>query len=62
LCFNGQKEADISVWGEPFMAEYTFEDGGVKKSVPRYLIHVKSGSELSYRLNDLFKKYRYKEK
>ncbi|GBE17789.1 hypothetical protein BMS3Abin16_00377 [archaeon BMS3Abin16] len=55
-----QKEADIAVWGEPFMAEYMTHEGGLKKSVPRYLIHVKSDSELIYRLKDIFDKYRHK--
>lgn len=57
---GGQKEADISVWGEPFMAEYMSHGGEAKKSVPRYLIHVKSSSELIYRLKDIFDRYRHK--
>jgi hypothetical protein len=58
---EGRKEADISVWGEPFMAEYTAKDSDVKKSVPRYLIHVKRDSELIYRLTDIFNRYRHKK-
>ncbi|MEE9568426.1 MAG: hypothetical protein V3W37_03490, partial [Candidatus Binatia bacterium] len=54
------KEADISVWGEPFMAEYPIGETNVTKSVPRYLLHVKSDSELIYRLKDIFKKYSLK--
>jgi len=57
---DGQKEADISVWGEPFMAEYMSHGGATKKSVPRYLIHVKGDSELIYRLKDIFDRYRHK--
>ncbi|MFV2040471.1 MAG: hypothetical protein ACC644_00575 [Candidatus Hydrothermarchaeales archaeon] len=57
---EGVKEADISVWGEPFMAEYMTEGKEVQKSVPRYLIHVKGDSELIYRLTDIFNKYRHK--
>ncbi len=57
---GGLKEADISVWGEPFMAEYKIGESDVTKSVPRYLIHVQSGSELIYRLKDIFNKYMHK--
>ncbi|MFQ5800415.1 MAG: hypothetical protein ACE5HH_01680 [Candidatus Hydrothermarchaeales archaeon] len=55
-----RKEADISVWGEPFMAEYRSGDSKISRAVPRYLIHVKSNSELIYRLKDIFNKYRHK--
>lgn len=54
------KEADISVWGEPFMAEYRSGDSKISRAVPRYLIHVKSNSELIYRLKDVFNRYRHK--
>jgi len=54
------KEADIFVWGEPFMAEYEIGESGIRKGVPRYIIHVKSNSELIYRLKDIFNKYRIK--
>ncbi len=57
---RSQKEADIAVWGEPFMVEYMTHEGGSTKSVPRYLIHVKSDSELIYRLKDIFDKYMHK--
>lgn len=54
------KEADISVWGEPFMAEYEIGTSGIVRGVTRYIIYVKSDSELIYRLKDIFNKYRYK--
>jgi hypothetical protein len=57
---GSQKEADIAVWGEPFMAEYMSHEGESIKSVPRYLIHVKSDSELIYRLKDIFDRYVHK--
>jgi hypothetical protein len=59
---GSQKEADIAVWGEPFMAEYMTQAGKSKKSVPRYLIHVKSDSELIYRLKDIFDRYVHKDR
>jgi hypothetical protein len=59
---GSQKEADIAVWGEPFMAEYMTHAGESKKSVPRYLIHVKSDSELIYRLKDIFDRYMHKDR
>lgn len=55
---NEKKEADISVWGEPFMAEYELNNSETKK-VPRYLIHIRRNSELIHRLDDIFNKYRY---
>ncbi len=43
---TGQAEALVSFWGEPFMAI------GTEKSVPRYVLHVKAGSELIARLRE----------
>jgi hypothetical protein len=50
------KEALLAFWGEPFMMEL----GGQGEHVPRYLIHVKSQSELISRLKDIFVKCRLK--
>jgi len=43
---EGQSEALVSFWGEPFMAI------GTDKNVPRYVLHVKSSSELIVRLKE----------
>lgn len=50
----GQAECLVSFWGEPFMA-YTLEQG-----IPRYILHVRSHSELVPRLVELERKYRLK--
>lgn len=50
------KEALLAFWGEPFMMEL----GSEGQHVPRYLIHVKSQSELIPRLQDIFVKCRLK--
>lgn len=50
------KEALLGFWGEPFMMEL----GSKSEHVPRYLIHVKSQSELISRLKDVFVRYRLK--
>ncbi len=50
------KEALLAFWGEPFMMEL----GSEGQQVPRYLIHVKSQSELISRLQDIFIKCRLK--
>ena len=55
---RGEKEADISVWGEPFMAEFKIGESEAMRGVPRYIIYIKSNSELIYRLNDIYEKYR----
>jgi hypothetical protein len=44
---DGEKEAHLSFWGEPFMSHTTGGD------LPRYVFHVQSGSELIGRLEDL---------
>jgi len=44
---EGETEAHLSFWGEPFMAHATGRD------VPRYIFHVQSHSELIGRLVDL---------
>lgn len=44
------KEALVAVWGEPFMMDL----GKSGEQVPRYLIHIKSQSELIPRLKDIF--------
>jgi hypothetical protein len=44
---DGEKEAHLSFWGEPFMAR---TPGG---DLPRYVFHVQPGSELISRLEDL---------
>jgi hypothetical protein len=43
---EGQAEALVSFWGEPFMAI------GTEKSVPRYVLHVAAGSEMVKRLKE----------
>lgn len=50
------KEALLGFWGEPFMMEL----GSEGQHVPRYLIHVKSQSELISRLQDIFVRCRLK--
>jgi len=45
--WEGEKEAHLSFWGEPFMAH---TPGG---DLPRYVFHVQRGSELISRLEDL---------
>ncbi len=50
------KEALLAFWGEPFMMEL----GSEGQHVPRYLIHVKSQSELISRLQDIFVRCRLK--
>lgn len=50
------KEALLGFWGEPFMMEL----GSEGQHVPRYLIHVKSQSELISRLQDIFLRCRLK--
>lgn len=51
------KEALLAFWGEPFMMEL----GSEGQHVPRYLIHVKSQSELISRLQDIFVRCRLKD-
>ena len=43
---EGQAEALVSFWGEPFMAI------GTDKNVPRYVLHVASGSDMVRRLKE----------
>jgi len=43
---EGQSQALVSFWGEPFMAV------GIEKNVPRYVLHVKESSELIARLKE----------
>ena len=49
---DGQAEAQLSFWGEPFMARTTGRD------VPRYIFHVQAHSELVPRLVELERSYR----
>ncbi len=49
---DGQAEAQLSFWGEPFMARATGRD------VPRYIFHVRAHSELVPRLVELARTYR----
>ena len=49
---DGQAEAQLSFWGEPFMARTTGRD------VPRYIFHVQAHSELIPRLIELERAYR----
>jgi len=49
---DGQTEAHLSFWGEPFMARTTGRD------VPRYIFHVHAPSELVSRLVELARTYR----
>jgi hypothetical protein len=48
----GQVEAQLSFWGEPFMARVTGRD------VPRYIFHLQPHSELVPRLVELERSYR----
>jgi hypothetical protein len=49
---DGRAEAQLSFWGEPFMARTTGRD------VPRYIFHVHAHSELVPRLVELARTYR----
>ena len=49
---DGQLEAQLSFWGEPFMARTTGRD------VPRYIFHVQPHSELIPQLVELERRYR----
>jgi hypothetical protein len=49
---DGQTEAQLSFWGEPFMAR------AVGRDVPRYIFHVQAHSELVSRLVELARAYR----
>ena len=49
---DGRVEAQLSFWGEPFMARVTNRD------VPRYIFHVQPHSELVTRLVELERTYR----
>lgn len=49
---DGQVEAQLSFWGEPFMARTTGRD------VPRYIFHVQAHSELVTHLVELARSYR----
>ena len=49
---DGQLEAQLSFWGEPFMARATGRD------VPRYIFHVQAHSELIPQLVELERRYR----
>jgi hypothetical protein len=49
---DGQVEAQLSFWGEPFMARAT------GREVPRYIFHVHAHSELVPRLVELARSYR----
>lgn len=53
------KEALLTFWGEPFMIEHGEREE--KAHMPRYVIHVKSHSELLPRLKDIFVKHRLKK-
>jgi hypothetical protein len=48
---DGQAEAQLSFWGEPFMARATGRD------VPRFIFHVQAHSELIPRLLELARTY-----
>lgn len=49
---DGQVEAQLSFWGEPFMARATGGD------VPRYIFHVQAHSELIPQLVELVRRYK----
>ena len=49
---DGHVEAQLSFWGEPFMARATGRD------IPRYIFHVRAHSELVPRLVELERSYR----
>lgn len=53
------KEALLTFWGEPFMMEHGV--GEEKAHMPRYVLHVKSHSELLPRLKDIFAKHRLRK-
>jgi hypothetical protein len=50
--FEGETEALLSFWGEPFMARAV-------RDVPRYIFHVQRHSELVARLTELERSYRF---
>jgi hypothetical protein len=49
---DGKTEAQLSFWGEPFMART------VGHEIPRYIFHVQSHSELIHRLSEMERMYR----
>jgi hypothetical protein len=49
---DGRAEAQLSFWGEPFMARATARD------IPRYIFHVQGHSELIPRLIEIERSYR----
>lgn len=52
---DGQTEAQLSFWGEPFMARSASQD------IPRYMFHVQSYSDLIPRLIELERSYRVRD-
>lgn len=50
---RGDSECLLSFWGEPFMATTS------GRSVPRYIFHVQSHSELMARLTEIERNYRF---
>lgn len=50
---NGESEALLSFWGEPFMARTT------EREVPRYIFRVHPGSELLPRFREIERSYRF---
>lgn len=52
-----EREALLSIWGEPFMVENT-KDIPRTFHHPRYVFHIKSNSEVILRLKDIFMKYK----
>lgn len=50
---KGDRECLLSFWGEPFMATTS------ERSVPRYVFHVQSHSELMARLAEVERNYRF---
>jgi len=51
-----EKEAFLTVWGEPFMMEHG--GGPTKTQMPRHVLYLKSNSELIPYLKDIFTRYR----
>lgn len=53
-----EREALLSVWGEPFMAGHGKENSAKTAHHPRYVFYIKSHSEVIPRLKELFMSYK----
>lgn len=54
-----EREALLAIWGEPFMAAFNPVDA-YQAYVPRYYLYLKSFSDLTPRLKDIWDKYKFK--